>query len=82
MPAISAFDALVYSPMLARTPSDLSPLVAPPYDVLDAAGKARLLWTCRTFLRRNWGRPRHTPAPRRRSHHGDETARSHAPVGP
>jgi uncharacterized protein (DUF1015 family) len=43
MPAISAFDALVYSPMLARTPSDLSPLVAPPYDVLDAAGKARLL---------------------------------------
>jgi len=43
MPAISAFDALVYAPMLARTPSDLSTLVAPPYDVLDAAGKQRLI---------------------------------------
>lgn len=38
MPAVYPFRAVTFA-----SPKDLSALVAPPYDVLDAAGKARLL---------------------------------------
>jgi uncharacterized protein (DUF1015 family) len=42
MPSVHPFAAVTYS-SFARPGSDLSALVAPPYDVLDASGKAKLL---------------------------------------
>ena len=41
MPAVHAFQAIRYRQQ--QSPSDVSKLIAPPYDVLDAAGKRRLL---------------------------------------